>query len=315
MAQTIVTTAEAAVDVPGFAALPVQQQTDLVNSATSIIQGYCARTLVLTQHDETYAPENTRMLRLKQWPIVDIVRLCTGLFTAVTIRSTAAGTSRATVKYTFTGQGDTLTIAGIQLSATAGGATTNTPLSFATYTTIQALADAVNALPGWAATIPANGSTPNLSADFSGWATADLNPDLGAKGALGTGAALWVYARDINLYDVNVDGAGRGRIILHEDLYQPFRFPDRTYTASGQFGHVRCIYLAGYNNDATAGAITMPDGLKRAAFILIQAALQRTALGLKVSEQVSLQRYEVKADDMTGLVTDLLMPHRRRSMA
>jgi hypothetical protein len=315
VAQTIVTTTETGVNVPGFSALPAQQQTDLVNGATSIIQGYCGRTLVLTQHDETYAPENTRKLRLKQWPVVDIIRLCTGLMTAVTIRCTAAGASRATVKYTFTGQGDTLMVTGIQLSSVVGGVATNTPLLFSDYLTVQALADAVNALPGWAATVPANGSNPNLIPDFSGWATADLNPDLGAKGAIGTGAALWLYTRDLQLYDLNVNGAGNGQVILHEDLYQPFRFPDRTYTASGQFGHVRAIYLAGYNNDPGQGAITMPDALKRAAFILIQNAIQRTIVGLKTSEKTSLQAYEIKSDDITSNIADMIGNYRRRTLA
>jgi hypothetical protein len=292
---TIVTTAEAALHVSGFSALGAPAQADLVGAATSTIHGYCGRVLALTTHDELHQPENVRVLRLKQYPVVDVLRLCTGLSAAITLRCTDAAASRATVKLTTTGQGDTLAVTGVSLSKTVSGVTTTTPLLFATYLTVDALATAVNLLSGWAATV-----------GLAGWATADLNPDLGTRGALGTGAPLWAFSRDLGLYDLT---ATTGAVTLHEDRYSPHRFPDRIYAASGQLGSVRAVYTAGY--DST----TMPDALKCAAFILIQAAIQRTDVGIKTSEKNSLQAWTFSTDGLVSLVADELAPYRRRRFA
>jgi len=77
MPGTICTIADAGTNVPGFSALPSQQQSDLVDAATSTINVACARVFPLTQHDELHRPENTRAIRLKQYPLVDIVRVAT----------------------------------------------------------------------------------------------------------------------------------------------------------------------------------------------------------------------------------------------
>jgi|GEM_PF-2929719 len=313
MPQTIVTTTEAVAAVLGMAALTPEQQADLVAAATSTINTYCGRVLTLAQHDELYEPENTRTVRLKEYPVVDVIRLATGLTTVITIRCVDTSASRAWTRLTFTGQGDDLIVSGVSLSATTGGVTITTPLLFSSYRTVGALAAAINALGGWAATVPTN-SNPNASGQsFDGWATADINLDLGSKGAIGTGAAYWAFPRDLSVYDLSPN---RGTITIHEDLYQTHRYPDRMYPASGQFGSVRCIYTAGYNNDPIVGPVTMPGDLKRAAYTLIQATLQRTTIGLLKSESIS-QRQVVWADAMQGtigLVSDVLNNYRRRRL-
>jgi hypothetical protein len=309
--QTIVTTTEASVNVPGFSALPAQQQDDLVASATAAINGYCGRVFPLTQHDELYEPENTRTVRLKEYPVVDVLRLCTGLASVITIRCTAPTASRANTKLTFTGQGSSLAITGLSLTSVISGVVSTVPFLFSTYLTVGDLATAINAMPNWSAAIGTT-TIPN-SQSFSLWATADLNADLGAKGALSGGAAYWAFPRELSVYDTNFKS---GTITIHEDLYPTRRYPERMYAASGQFGSVRCIYLAGYNNDSNVGPITMPDDLKRAAFMLIQAVTQRTSTGLLKSESISQRKVEF-ADVMSGsisLVSDILNNHRRRRL-
>jgi len=71
-------------------------------------------------------------------------------------------------------------VTGISLTKTAGGVTSTNTGSLSAALTISALASAINQLSGWQA-------SPQLVAGGIDWATADINADLGARGALGGG--------------------------------------------------------------------------------------------------------------------------------
>ncbi|WP_422928554.1 hypothetical protein [Singulisphaera sp. PoT] len=290
MGQTIVTAAEASANVPGFSALPEDAQADMVGAITDVVDGYCGRSLALAQFDELHEPENTRTIRLSQYPVFDVLRLCTGLAAVITVRCTDPAVSRATARLASAGDADGNRVAtGLTLASTVAGVTTSTPLLFSDCPTLGSLAAAIDALPGWSAVVPRSTVPGAGGRTFADWSSADINPDMGAKGAIGTGAAYWAFPRDLNVYDLEPRS---GRIAIHEDLYPAHRYPDRMYPASGQYGSVRCVYLAGYNNDPTLGPVTMPGALKAACYTLLRATLQRVAIGLLKSESISQRKVE-----------------------
>jgi hypothetical protein len=302
---SLITVADAAISVPGFSALASADQTQLVGAVTGALNNATMRVLPLTTHDERHKPENTRKLRLKQYPIAGPVQLFTGLTSVITIRNTDANATRAAAALTTTGLGDSLSVTGLTLTSTSSGViNAPIPLLFATYPTVASLAAQINTLPGWTAT-----ATPGQEK----FATADINKDTGERGAIGTGAPFWGFTRQLNNFDVN---EATGVIELREDFYQGFRTWDRVWGGSGQYGTIRAIYPAGYNGDPNAGPITVAEGLRRACFILIQAIVGKTQAGIVVEEQAGTDRlkYDSMANGSIVLVRDLISNYIRNRL-
>lgn len=302
---TIVTIAEAAAAVPLCCNLESASLYQLVADVTDALNATTGRILPLMTHDEVYAPELTRTVRLKQYPVVSISRVAAGLTTAFTILNPTLVRPTVTLIPSTTAADDAAVPTGLTFNGYSSGMPVSpTTLMFTDYPTITLLSNAINALgSGWNCTL---NNTPSINTPST-----DLNNDWGVKGAAQTGAWYRVYTRDLYQYDTNFK---TGVIAIYEDLYAGRRYPDRIWGSSGPYGTIRVRYQAGYNNDPTAGPVTMPNGLKRAAFILIQAMIQQTQVGIQTSQKLSLSAWTVKPA-MLELVADLVAPYRRRRIA
>lgn len=300
----ILSAAEAQVNVAGFADLTAGWQAAILDGVTSALNGATRRVLPLTLHDELYQPENTRRVRLRQYPIWDVQRVATGLAIVLTVKNTNAGPalpiSRAGAFLTTAGWQDGISASGVTLYTLTSGVSATIPLTFGVYPILGQLANAITAQGnGWSAVVPAGQAT---------YACSDLNIDIGRKSAASpqTGASFWAFTRELQQYDVK---GSTGVLTIHEDLYQSHRFPDRTWPASGQYGSVRTIYMAGYNTDSNLGPVTMPGRLKLAAGILAKQIMQRTPAGLFKSERTEQTSYELfPATSLLPMVADLYGP-------
>jgi hypothetical protein len=215
---------------------------------------------------------------------------------------------KAAAYLTFSGAGDNSAPTGLTLWQLASGVESSAPLAFTTYPTLAQLAAAIPTAAG------VSGFTATVASSQNTFACTELDSELGRKFCTGTGAFFYAFTRSLQWYDPKRE---TGVVTLHEDAYQPQRYPDRTYTTSGKFGHMRCRYLAGYNTDLSVGPITMPDALVRAAKILIKALMQRTPAGLFDSERTQQREWKgVEVDQsLIGLVKDLIFPYVRRQFA
>src|SRR5690606_18715496 len=84
---------------------------------------------------------------------------------------------------------------GMSLSRTASGVTSESTLAFATYTTLSALATAINALGnGWTATVAGD------SNDYGKWPTAYLKYIQGSLNARDNPAEIEMYVDDLSRY-------------------------------------------------------------------------------------------------------------------
>ncbi len=199
---TIVSVSEALAGVPGLTNLTATDATMLVEDVTDAINSYCRRVLPLTIHDERRPISRERVVRLKQYPVVTVARVCTGLTVGLTVANSTL--TRPTIKLTpSTDASDpAATPVSLKLDGYSSGVAASTAtLTFATYKTLSTLAAAINALgSGWSASLN--------STDYANLNSADLNPDWGMKGAGSTGgsysgAPLLIYAHDVNRYDVD----------------------------------------------------------------------------------------------------------------
>lgn len=301
----IVSVAEAQSDVVGFSAQTTQQQNDLVLAATSAINGACGRVLPLTAWDEYYWPEDTHRLYLRRYPIFKIVRVDGDPLEITTINNLSTSVQEAIVQQIYSGAYNAITTTGITLSSVSSAVSTSTNLLWGTYPTIQALVNQINTMSGWFAS-----SASNSSANFSLWATTQIVPDITPHNAIVDGATLTVMSRPLTRYVVNNT---TGEMTFRENFYTRFRYPDRTWAVSGIAGSVRVQYQAGFNTNPSNGPVTMPDSLKRAAFILIKGMMQKSQTGIMKSERAMDFSYDIGAAvSLIGSVEDLIKQYKRR---
>lgn len=309
-AQTVVSVAEAQANVTGFAALSADVQLALVVAADGALNAATGRQLALRRHLELHQPDMTRRLSLAHKPVWKVARVAAGWGAVLTVQNAGAGVSRASIELATTGQGDEVQATGLRLTRVAGGVAVaengGSPLGFATYPTVGALAAAIAGVGnGWTATVQGSSDSP------SNWATADIHPEVGARGCYGNPAQLFAFQRDLRLYESNPK---QGVVYLHENLTPARVYPEQTWAASGYYASVCVDYQAGFNADPALGAVTMPGSLKAAAFALITSVQQRIAAGDLVSEKTSLQEYKLAAQGFTSSCAELWAHYRRRTI-
>src|SRR5262249_44853212 len=149
----------------------------LVTAVSRAVKRYCRREFDAQSFDELYSGHGDYRLILAQYPILSVSRVATGPWAVLTIRNTSGSNQRATVALTTTGLSLT--------RVTAGVSSTDTSVTWASYPTVQAVANAVNALGnGWLATVP-NGT-------YALWPSGDLRSIQGALNAASVDVPLRV---------------------------------------------------------------------------------------------------------------------------
>lgn len=180
-------------------------QPTLITAASREIIRYCSRQFALTTYTDILTPEGRRQDRgepasakLSAFPVQAVVSVLTNRSTVLTIKNHHTSTNQfASISFAITGDVEyfDLTYTGLNLSRTASGVTTTTSLPFATHVTLQALADAINALGhGWNATVQPS---------YKLYPSASLVGAREPKNALSTGACLDLFTTPATSYDID----------------------------------------------------------------------------------------------------------------
>ena len=278
----------------------------MLAAATRAIETYCRRWLALTSIDRFYRPGRTRRIYLHSWPVAPGMRLKCDLATAFTIfnnaiSSYAVGYAQMTPANYYSWTPKTLTLTTVDNTGTQA----NVPLALASYPTIGALVNAINAAGnGWQASVIGNSYN---AQQLSSWPTSELIYDPGMHGALNQQYDVYVYCRDIVRYGLDYN---RGVIELTENRPEAYRYADKAYgigfgwswsaAAEPKHANVRAIYQAGYAvlaSDVAAGLEPCPEDLQLATALTAQAMLNTAPMmGPVKSQSVKDRSYEL-ADD------------------
>lgn len=264
--------AQAALAELGLTTAQLATLDTVIDAASATIERYCRRKFARATYDQIYQSGWEGTILLQQYPINAISRVSWSKEMALRIVNTDTSTNqRATVAFDFPSTADFetgLTAQGLKLVRVASAVTSTSTLSFGTYTTLQTLEAAINAIGnGWGATV---------STGYEKWATTELVGAEGAQGCLDSFAELDVFSEDLSgfRYVVKRD-AGiiqmRGRARREYYAFQD----DRADLA--EWGQVRVVYDAGYQ--------TIPSELQDAT----AETVKNTLLGLAVNPFVSAE--------------------------
>jgi hypothetical protein len=262
----LITAAQAVALLPGLSAAEAVAVCSFCGSASRAIEKWCRHALAYASYVEFHRPEATRKIRLNNPPVIaGTVELRTELNQVAQISCVDPAARRATA---------TLTATSLTLARSSPATPAPVILTLAGYPTVGGLCAAISATPGWSAAV---------NPSYANWLTADVEPNPGAMGALGSTANLLAFTHDLSNW--SMDDPLNGIIELQESRPQAFRFPDRTWGGAavgfggGGWGssdprsaNVRSAYQAGYD-PAGVLAPMVPDDLQQAVALTIRAAL------------------------------------------
>lgn len=167
-----------------LAALTGAQLDALTNAASSAIRSYTHRDFTQTSYTEYYSGGVyiREPIHLRQYPVTEISRIATANKCLGVTNSGAGGTVQRAVV-------ETLSTGDIQLTSYASGVKTANTVSISSNVTVQAVANAINALgSGWGTSIYAGGN-----GSYALFPSADLKPLQGAFSAMVGGGFLEIY--------------------------------------------------------------------------------------------------------------------------
>jgi len=179
----------------------------LVTAVSQAVRRYCRRQFDVETFDELYSGTGNYRLLLAQYPIVSVARVAGWPRAVITLRNSSGNNQRATVAVTATG---------LSLTTVASGvSSTDTSVTWASYPTIQAVANAVNALGnGWSASLP--------NSTYALWASSDLRSIQGALNAMNFSAPLRIHADELADYEVDFN---RGWLLRGHRGFDEMGFP------------------------------------------------------------------------------------------
>ena len=178
---------------------------NLITGISQAIQRFCRRQFVSAQFDELYRGTYDDKLCLRQYPIITVGRLAYNPMTVLRVINQSLAIQRANIAITSTGV--TLT------RVSSGVVTTDTSVTFASNPTLQAVANAINALGnGWNAL-----AIPNFALRSS----SDLRAPQGALNAYNTAAEIKLHVDELYGYEIDTD---RGDATPHQLLLRGWHF-------------------------------------------------------------------------------------------
>jgi hypothetical protein len=159
---------------------------NLVTRISRAIEKYCERTFNSTAYImERYDPTQTKLIYVKNYPIISLTRLAVGRRPVLEITHSDSGSVSATVSVSSTG------ISLIMLGGSNAG--TNTA-AFGTYATLSSLATQITTYTSWSAT--------TVGSEFDNMASTDLIP-IGSRET--QDAILTIEVPNERLTDFQVD--------------------------------------------------------------------------------------------------------------
>jgi hypothetical protein len=210
-------------------------------------------------------------------PLISITRISTIVQPALFVRNNDQNTgSRALVAVTTTG---------VTLTYIANAVTVTNNLAFATYTTINTLVAAINAV--------GNNWTAGVMGGFGTWSSSDLRPTQGAFGARITTAYIWIENYDYGQFVPNM---------WTGEIYSWQGFP-RSHN------NIRIQYVAGY--------ATIPDDLQQAIAEIVVATYLQVGINPNLrSESLGGYSYTINDkktfDNLSILSKQTLQSYKRR---
>jgi hypothetical protein len=280
----------------------------LITAYSDAIEKYCRRRFVSTSYDELYDGNGDRRLLLRQYPIQSVQSVRYRPVTVLKIiNNNTASIQRATVQVTATG---------ITLTSVASGVTsTDTSSTYASFPTIQGIANNINGLGnGWSAQaigLPSGDYGLFPSADLyvpSSYGDGATTTSQGALTARGAYAELKLHTYELQGYQWDPRGWLLRAI--------PYTDPELLHPED-------LIWPIGINNfrvQYTAGYTVIPESVQEACALWVASAYYQT------QRDPALQNLELAAtvkqswgqqDPMNPppRVRALLAPYRRHTVS
>ncbi len=256
-----------------------------IDHATAKIERWIGRQIKVRNYFEWYGGNNVRSVRVKQYPINNVVGVYTGLAAGMTISSTTASDVRLTVSVNTDPLGTVangVLAPGVTLTRTtsAGTPSTNT-LEFSSYPTTTLLATAISTYAGFSATAT------------TAMRCAQLHPRAG-----GDVKQSSVVLTGVNVSSEFVYDSYLGIVTIRQDAFPTMRSYSARFPSGLQSTLIE--YYAGYT--------TVPDDIHQACLVIAGTMyLSRKSDTSLQSESLGDYSYSMaSADSSRALMEDML---------
>ena len=256
-----------------------------IDHASAKIERWIGRQIKLRNYFEWYGGNDVRSVRVKQYPINNVVGVYTGLAAAMTITSTVSSDVRLTVSINTDPLGTVangvLAPCAVLTRTTTAGTTTTDTLLFSTYPTTTSLATAISTYAGFSATAT------------TAMRCAQLHPRAGGDVKQSAVVLTGVDVSSEFVYDSYL-----GIVTIRQDAF-PMASHNARYPSALQSTLIE--YSAGYT--------TVPDDIHQACLVIAgtmylsrksDTSLQSESLGDYSYSMASADSSRAMMEDMLG---------------
>lgn len=256
-----------------------------IDHATAKIERWIGRQIKVRNYFEWYGGNDVRSVRVKQYPINNVVGVYTGLAAAITIASTVSSDIRLTVSINTDPLGTVangvLAPCAVLTRTISAGTTTTSTLLFSTYPDTTSLVAAINAITGFSATVT------------TAMRCAQLHPRAGGDIKMATVVLTGVDVSSEFVYDSYL-----GIVTIRQDAF-PMTHHNARYPSALQSTLIE--YSAGYT--------TVPDDIHQACLVIAgtmylsrksDTSLQSESLGDYSYSMASADSSRAMMEDMLG---------------
>jgi len=256
-----------------------------IDHATAKIERWIGRQILVRNYSEWYGGNDVRSVKVKQYPINNVVGVYTGLTAALVIASTVSSDIRLTVSINTEPLGTVASGAlapGVTLTRTTSAGTTSiSTLTFATYPDTTSLVAAINAITGYSATVT------------TAMRCAQLHPRAGGDIKMATVVLTGVNVSSEFVYDSYL-----GIVTIRQDAFPTMAQHNARFPSGLQSTLIE--YSAGYT--------TVPDDIHQACMVIAGTAyLSRKSDTSLQSESLGDYSYSMaSADSSRAMMEDML---------
>jgi hypothetical protein len=257
-----------------------------IDHASAKIERWIGRQIKLRNYSEWYGGNDVRSVRVKQYPINNVVGVYTGLAAALTIASTVSSDIRLTISINTDPLGTVangvLAPCAVLTRTTTAGTTTTDTLLFSTYPDTTSLVAAINAITGYSASVS------------TAMRCAQLHPRAGGDIKMATVVLTGVDVSSEFVYDSYL-----GIVTIRQDAFPTMRSYSARYPSALQSTLIE--YSAGYT--------TVPDDIHQACLVIAgtmylsrksDTSLQSESLGDYSYSMASADSSRAMMEDMLG---------------
>ena len=257
-----------------------------IDHASAKIERWIGRQIKLRNYSEWYGGNDVRSVRVKQYPINNVVGVYTGLAAAITISSTVSSDVRLTISINTDPLGTVangvLAPCAVLTRTTTAGTTTTDTLLFSTYPDTTSLVAAINAITGYSASVS------------TAMRCAQLHPRAGGDIKMAT-----VMLTGVNVSSEFVYDSYLGIVTIRQDAFPTMASHSARYPSALQSTLIE--YSAGYT--------TVPDDIHQACLVIAgtmylsrksDTSLQSESLGDYSYSMASADSSRAMMEDMLG---------------